>query len=234
MTEVKKYNSYEEIKDKIFPPSFQRDIIRVNVEGIKHYLLSTVSPCIGVIDLARFNGKLYCIDGNHRLTSLKELYEQNIIRHFFCIIYLVNSMEEMRNIFQIRNHTQPIPDFILHPPQDKGVLLRNIQEFLTNIPLIKHVPQGSKCNRPFINIYKFISYIETCHHLQKWETLNDFSNFFFDVNEKIRRQTWNDTWLKKNKISDNMLNTIKEKCINYEKGEIYIGLYTNYEDFDII
>jgi hypothetical protein len=229
--EVKKYNSYEEIENKIVPSSFQRGIILSAVREIKDYLRTTPLPRIGVIDLAKYNGQLYCIDGNHRLTALKEMYESSIIRPFFCIIYTVNSIEEMESIFKIRNHSQPIPNFIIHPPEDKGLLLRLIFNFLQDKPLVKNVAQGTKCNRPFINVNKFMEYVEDSQHLPSWENLSQFEEFFFHINEKIRRLSLSEDWRKRHKVTENMLTTITEKCTN-SPYKIYIGLYSNYDDFD--
>lgn len=236
MTETKKYNSYEEIENKLHLPSFQRDINRNVVDEIKEYIKSrrkeNLDLTIGVIDLCKLNGQLFCIDGQHRIKALEELYnETKKDIPFYCIIYTVSSKEEMEEIFKIRNYNIPLPDFIISPPIGKQDLIREISRFMMDLPLTKIGKSGSKTRRPNIDLNRFMDFLTDSELLNQCQIIEDFTAVFWKINEKIRKNRNKEDFLKTHNISENMLKTIEDKCSNYE-CKIFIGLYTDYSKFD--
>lgn len=233
--EIKTFNSYEEIQEKIYIPSFQRDLNEEIVNNIKDYISecynNNISICIGVIDLCKLNSNLYLIDGQHRFSAIKKFYEEtgNDIR-FHCIIYTVKSFEEMTEIFKLRNYSLPVPDFIINPPKDKGPLLREIQTYLFNLgSIFKIKSKRDKINRPYIDLHKFMEYITDSVILTKSENIEEFKKYFWQINKIIKKKQKSQTWIEKNKITEHMLEIIKEKS---QEDLIYIGLYKNYQEFD--
>jgi hypothetical protein len=237
MTETKKYNSYEEIENKLYIPSFQRDINRNVVNEIKEYIKSRLEKnldlTIGVIDLCKFNAQLFCIDGQHRIKALEELYiETKKDIPFHCIIYTISTKEEMEEIFKLRNYNIPVPHFIMFPPTGKQELIREINKFMwDDLPLIKMPRSGSKIYRPYIDLNRFMEYLTDSELLNQCEKIEDFITIFWKINEKIRRNKNKEEFKKNHNISNKMLETIKDKCSDYDKN-LFIGLYTDYSKFD--
>jgi hypothetical protein len=105
-TLYKKCNSILDIKDQIYIPSVQRNIIRPHVVEIKEYINTSINegkePILGAIDLAYYDYKYYLIDGQHRFTALNEVtMERNIPIPFHTLIYLVTSQEELEQVQDI-------------------------------------------------------------------------------------------------------------------------------------
>ena len=103
----KKFNSILEI-DTICIPDIQRTLIRPHIDDLKVHIKESLAkgrePIFGTIDLAYYNHKYWAVDGQHRLTSLQELYnEEKIIIPVHTLIYNVNSDTELEEIFNIRN-----------------------------------------------------------------------------------------------------------------------------------
>src|SRR5438132_13860642 len=142
MSEVKTYNSYEDIEDKIYVPSFQRDLNLELVADIKKYIYERYKQklhlCIGVLDFCKYNAQLFVVNGQHRVKALEEFYKEtgNEIK-FHAIIYTVTSQEEMQEIFKLLNSGLKVPDFILNLPTDKQKLIRKINKFILELSLTK-------------------------------------------------------------------------------------------------
>lgn len=233
--EIKKYYSYEDIQNRIYIPSFQRDLNLEIVNNIKQYIIDQQTKnlpiCIGVIDLCKCgDGQLYVTDGRHRLAALELFYnETKIDVEFYAIIYTVSSFEEMKKIFILRNSGLPVPEFILNPPLGKKELVKEINMFMLTLPLVKIPTPGSKTNKPTINLTKFMEYLIDSKYLELINTLDEFIFIFWSINEKIKQKKKNETWRKKFKVTESMLEKISEKCTD---KKIYLGLLSNYADFD--
>lgn len=235
--EIKKFVSYDEIAEKIYTPSFQRELNPEVVSSIKEYIYDRqkqdLDIQIGVMDLCKFNGQLFSVDGRHRLKALEEFYtetKKNIT--FYAIVYTVSSQEEMEEIFKIRNSGIPVPDFILNPPLGKGPLLKQINSYLRELPIVKISKPGSKANRPSVDLALFMEYLTESELLEICTDLNSFIENFLKINRKIGKKTRDENWIKKMKITDTMLETIQDKFKNSEVAPIYVGLYKSYGEID--
>ena len=159
----------------------------------------------------------------------EELYNENGQEiKFHCIIYTISTQEEMEEIFKLRNYSRPVPDFILSPPLGKQQLIREINRFMMELPLTKLPKPGSNVNRPHINIAVFMKYLTDSELLNQCQTLHDFSIKFWEINEKIRKNSLPEDYRKKHKITSNMLEIINKNT----SPKIFIGLCTDYSRFD--
>lgn len=229
--EVKKFTSYEEIVNKIHLPSFQRDLNFEVVQNITTYILTrsklNLECNLGVIDLCKFNNQLFLIDGRHRLKAIENAYLEKKHITFYAIIYTVSTQEEMLNIFVIRNSGTAVPDFILHPPDGKGQLLREINSYLRELPLVKIPKPGSKVNRPHLNLTAFMEYLSDSEFLIEINTKDEFVELFNKVNKKLRKKVRDEAWQKKYGITENMLEIVLK-----EEDSMCIGLCKSYTLLD--
>jgi len=74
-----------------------------------------------------------------------------------------------------------------------------------------------------------MEYITDSVILTKSENIEEFKKYFWQINKIIKKKQKSQTWIEKNKITEHMLEIIKEKS---HEDLIYIGLYKNYQEFD--
>ena len=236
MTELKTYDSFESLSDRIYTPSFQRNINREVVNNIKKYIYErqelNLHLCIGVLDLCKFGSQLFVMNGQHRLKALEEYYkETNKDVKFHAIIYTVYDSNEMESIFKLLNSGLAVPDYIISPPEGKKELLSKIELWLRELPLTR-IASGTKVIRPNIDLTKFMNYLTDSEWLIQTNTFEEFKIIFWKINHKIRKNKNHDSWKKKLGVTDNMLNKIADLCQNYEGDKIFIGLYKDYSALD--
>ena len=222
------YGSYEDLKDTIHIPSFQRNINPEAVLALKQHIVKCLddhrTPILGVIDLVKLHGQLFCIDGQHRLKAISEVFAETRKEiTFSCIIYNVSSFEEMKEIFQQRNYGIDMPEFLIYPVDGKDALLNDIKCFLKEAHPIIFIDKV-KPNRPYVNIDKFMDYVNDSELIGSVNNVDEFKTLFYLINRVIK---------KKSRVVDsqtefNKRYTIKqpmrEKCAEWD---CFIGLLKN-------
>lgn len=228
-TLYKKCNSVLDIKDQMYIPSIQRNIIRQHVIEIKEYINQSLvegkEPILGALDLAYYDYKYYLIDGQHRFTALNEVtVEKNIPIPFHCLIYVVTSQEELEQIFLIRNKNVPLADFLKILNEEKKSLLKIIISFLESN--YKEVFRYDKKIRPFIDINTFIENFRSSRLYSIIENITEFVDVFNMLNQECYTKvaTMSEKDRKKYGISDPMISF-------WSTHGIYIGFDKNYEIF---
>lgn len=228
-TLYKKCNSILEIKEQIYIPSVQRNIIRQHVVEIKEYINKSLSegkePILGAIDLAYYDYKYYLIDGQHRFVALSEVtMERNLPIPFHCLIYLVTSQEELEEVFLIRNKNVPLADFLKSLNEEKSSLLKVIVSFLeTNY---KEIFRYDKKVRPYIEINTFIEHFRSSRLYSIIENISQFVDVFNMLNQECytKVMTMTEKERKKYGVSDSMISV-------WSNNGVYIGFDKNYEFF---
>lgn len=209
MTDVIRFKSYKDFKGlNISKPSFQREIMPEQIGRMKEHILKMYhqnnEPMFGVIFLADLNDNLFIVDGQHRLTSIKEIYEEKKLDiPFDCKIYKINTSNQLKEFFQIVNKNIAIPEFILSCQEtDKTSLLREIQQLISER---KGFSLTAK-NRPQISLINFINTLSESKLMEIIKTKNDFCKVLEFMNNKNRELIKDQLYCKKHKITQNMLN----------------------------
>ena len=224
--EIRTFNSYTELDGQVNTPSIQRELMDNHVQSLVDHIIRRAAqglePVFGALDLVKFDGIYFVIDGQHRLAALQRaLTVHRVTTRFFCVIYHVKNRDEMAEIFQTRNKGLRVPDFILHLEGRKQPLLKQIQEYVQMISLFDHRLK----NRPNINIPLFMDHLLQSKMLNLIETLADFKDIFEQINLANQQKYANITTRKKHDISDAMY----QKCT---QTGIYIGLDKSTPWFD--
>ncbi len=227
MNSLKIYESYEEIKNKIHTPSIQRDLILEHVKTLRSHInirsLENKEPIFGALDFAELNNILYVVDGQHRLKALEEEFIQNNRKvKIYAIVYKVNTLQEIKEIFIIRNKGIPIPEFLVTETSDVKIdLLKEIY----NEVLSKPGFDLKKKIRPHVNIDNFIDSLSKSDMLGILTSLNDFKIVLAKINEDCRQNSDNKKYLSKHGVSESMLKKFKE-------WGNYVGIDKNLPYFD--
>lgn len=224
----KKFNSILEI-ETISIPAIQRTLIRPHIEDLKVHIKDFVSkgkePIFGTIDLAYYNHKYWAVDGQHRLTSLTEVYnEDKIIIPVHTLIYNVCSDKELEEIFTLRNKSIPINIFITAENEKKKQLLKDITEFLS----IEHknIFRYDKILRPYIHIDAFIEQFRSSKLYSVINTKEEFIVLFNMINQYCFNKVSSMSEKEKRKygLSKAMIDL-------WTLNGIFIGYDKNYEIF---
>jgi len=230
----KKFNSILEI-DTICIPAIQRTLIRPHINDLKVHIKESLAkgrePIFGTIDLAYYNHKYWAVDGQHRLTSLQELYnEEKIIIPVHTLIYNVNSDTELEEIFNIRNKSIPISIFIADENEKKKQLIKDITEFLSTDH--KNIFRYDKILRPYIHVDTFLEQFRSSKLYSAINTKEQFISLFNMLNQYCfnKVSVMNDKQKRKYGLSKAMIDL-------WTLNGIFIGYDKNYEifseDFDI-
>ena len=104
-------------------PDFQRILNNDKVEEIEEHIKhNPLFPTI-VLEIGYLYSEFYLIDGQHRLTALKNT---NLINFIFEIhLTIVNTNEELKNLFKLINQNTQIPD--------DWLLINNMNDVKTNM-----------------------------------------------------------------------------------------------------
>lgn len=191
-------------------------------KGVKH----KEYKFIGVISLCNLNEKYFLIDGQHRFNVMYYLY--NRYKHNFNVnvqIINVESMEDIKEVFDNINKNTPLPDMNFENSFEKDIISDTVLYFQSKYPLIWS--EYSKCHRPSI----FINYFEeTILFIQKHIKSKNYEiliEIIEDYNDKHKNYVIED--YRDRSLTENMLNQAK-------KSEFYLGLYKydNNQDYGYI
>lgn len=194
------HQSYGEIYNMIHKPSIQRDIDENVVLEMRQHIKDTLSwgrtPIFGCLDVVNYKGIYYVTDGMHRLRALQDEYLENGIPVQFNIIYYnVDLWSDLVYIFEMRNKSVPLPDYIKFGNDPNVLLLKDIQNYLsTTYPVIFN----TKNNRPYINLTNFMNKLTNSELLKSIDSLDKFKLAFVKANNDVKNNTNNPGWCKKN------------------------------------
>jgi hypothetical protein len=190
--EYRQYSSFEEVRGRLAKLSYQRGIIEEQVghilAGIENSITKGREPALGAIELAHFKDKFYVIDGQHRLLALKRYYEKTGIGvPFHSIIYRVDNLEEMKELFLDRNRGIPLPDYMKKLDNSKRSLLLEIRDYLSaNFDrFFVTTSKGARVNRPRKNIDIFIDDLDHSEIFHLINSIDDFETMLYMINDDL-------------------------------------------------
>jgi len=227
MTTLKIYGSYEEIKNKIYIPKAQREPIPEHVKTLRSHInmrfIENKEPIFGALDFAELDDILYVVDGQHRLKAIEEEFKQNNRKvKIYAIVYKVTRMQEIKDMFIIRNKGIPIPEFLVTETSEvKTDLLKEIYSEILGKPGF----DLNKKNRPYVNIPNFIDCLSKSDMLGIIITVDDFKIILKKINEDCIQNSLNKKYLSKYSISEPMLKKFRE-------WGNYIGIDKNFPFFE--
>lgn len=196
--------SFEKLNPKLIKcPDFQRLLNNDKVEEIEEHLKHNPLFPIIVLEIGYLYDEFYLIDGQHRLAALKNI---NLVNYDFEIhLTIVNTNEELKNLFELINKNTKIPD--------DWLLINNINDIKTNMidifnsDLFRQILKTSnKPHRPHLSRPQLENMITTLYtnnieiklkHFEKLDTLykdysyENFPNTTGKTNEELLK-TCND------------------------------------------
>lgn len=112
------------IISEIEKPSFQRNKDVSRISEIKSYLIEQKKsheyyPFLGVITLGRLNQKLYCIDGQHRLSAYNDLLSADSEINILVDIREVDDYTQLRDLYKKINQCVTVPDYLLYEENEE-------------------------------------------------------------------------------------------------------------------
>lgn len=227
-----KYDSYLDIKGKLYIPSLQRDLDESRIPQMVSHIYQAfemrAAPIFGAVTLCNLDNRLYVIDGQHRLKALEKHHElTGKLVPFYAVIYTITDPDMMKFIFSKINAGVPLPNYISNPGQDddRKTLLRNIEAKIKNLPLFKTT--STRQYRPYINVTFFMNQLEHSYLIESVETCDHFLQILGDANQKLQAKCHDASYISVNKITPAMI----KKC---EKSGIYIGIDQNMLWFDTL
>jgi hypothetical protein len=228
----RRFNSYEELSKSIEIPSVQRNLIPKNVESIRKYIQECRSsrrePILGTIDLVtvRGDGKLYLVDGQHRMTAIQQEYIENkAIIPIHTMVYFVETYQEIPKVYQVRNAGIPVPEYYLSLSSAMNVkkkLIGEIEEYLATVPTFKRKSSA----RPYVSIENFMESFVNSKIFSICGTIQDFIRILGLINQDCyNRLMYMDAKEKKKLgISDKMMSV-------WENTGVYVGYNLNFPYF---
>jgi len=213
--EYKLYNSYIDFPNDILEDaSFQRNIIDEHVDKIIDYIIESydrgIEASLGCIELAHYSGRIYVIDGQHRLAAYKKAWlKHKCITKIHTFNYFVYDYDEIESIFMLRNKNYEVPAYIKKLKGKHTRILKDIERFLT-----KEWPRifttKANCNRPTINIDKFMKKIMNSGLLNLAQKIDEFVIVVRYINDECKNLVLSGgNAMKKYKITENMLTKMK-------------------------
>ena len=195
--------------------NYNRDISLNNVKRIKKSIqtFGDNGECFPIV----IDEKGVIIDGQHRIKAIKLAYEENINIKIKCLEYEVESVQEMIEIFQVRNKSMEIPEYYVNSFGEDKRILRSFERKLREMGGCFN----DKRNRPNIIVKEFMNSLKNSNLLNEIRDVNSFEIFLNNVNKKIKKKLKDQNFVKKNKISETMI----EKC---EEWNHYYGLIKNF------
>jgi hypothetical protein len=232
---IKQFSSYAEIEGKYSIPSIQRDIIDQRVSELRTHIKDNISKerslAFGCISIVNYNQKYYIIDGQHRLKAIREEYKlNNLIISFNAIIYDAKTKEDMQYYFTSINKGIPIPQFLIDCDNEaERDILKEIQKYIST----KKGFELKKSSRPYTNIDHFMDVLRKSDIMKNIANIDDFKIIYEFVNSKNRELILNPSYVKKQKISSNMLMKWKE-FHNYMGVDLHLPWFDNSENCQIL
>jgi len=153
----------ELIEYQINFPNCQRDIIEPHVDEIVQYQKSffknnSIYLIMGCIELCRLDGKLFCIDGQHRYHAFCKLFNEDNTNNFYVDIEIIECRDEneMVSFFKIINMNKPVPEFLKNY---KPLIAVDLKKYINNT-YSQYIKDSTRPIRPNINLIKFLENIQ--------------------------------------------------------------------------
>lgn len=208
-------------------PSIQRLFHKEKIDEIynyqkNYYLENKCLNYLGVLNLNYYirENKFFLIDGQHRYESLKKLLEDNINDSVFIEIIKVETLNDIKNNYQIINKNTPLPEFTydITPDIYKNILILFQNKYGKDYDDI-FSSDIKKCKRPKISRNRFEEALEYIIIKLNITNENDLFNKIENLNKKISK--WNiDNFPKMSSLKNpnKLINTCRE--LNF-----FLGLY---------
>lgn len=212
-------------------PGFQRELAEEHVQQMiahqremfskfKYYLF------LGTLEFARYNGILYCIDGQHRYHAMCELVRADPLSDFEIVIEIIEAMclDEAEELFQLVNKTRPLPSFLLKEEDHMEVTVavktskmgaRELRDYMKKT-YKAFLSTSDKPQRPNVNLDKFVEAIEQRYPT---ECAGNVIEWFQRMNEVHHEY-----------LEDNRANEPFDKCLSAiakkdGTAPLYLGCY---------
>jgi hypothetical protein len=178
-------------------PDFQRILNNDKVEEIEEHIKhNPLFPTI-VLEIGYLYSEFYLIDGQHRLTALKNT---NLINFIFEIhLTIVNTNEELKNLFKLINQNTQIPDdwLLINNMNDVKTNMTDIfnSDLFSQIIKISNKPHRPHLSRPQLdnmitdlytnNIIIKLEHFEKLNNIYKDYSFENFPNTTGKTNEEL-------------------------------------------------
>jgi|UniRef100_A0A6C0BPM2 hypothetical protein len=240
MNVIKERSSVKlETIDKILDyhiPSFQRLLNKEYIQSLcedqlREYETFNSFSALQSITCALYIGKMYVLDGQHRIHMFKTLKEKNgvsLSKNIVPVItYYVDTLDELRDYYNRINKHNPINPLQLDDNWQKYKIF--FEWFaLTFKPYIKPT-KNTRC--PHFNLDEMMNHLNTFSSLHNVQNMNMFINSIILLNDFL---ITNREQIKNNQIQQDLSVNIT-KCYS-KKNATYpcmLGLWRQYEWFDI-
>ena len=224
----KHYRSWSEFKEsaKVIIPPCQRNLDSDRIKGLKDHIYKNqrnrLDPYFRALDICILDGKLYLVDGQHRLEAIKKCFiEHKDIDVAFSIKYYdCRSYAQLCDVFKTLNQNVAVPNYLLFESHSDSKLYKDISAWiLQDYKLFKD--SSVRIVRPFLSIDVFFEAIGLSSGNLGITSVEEF---------KVRFNNWNDYLRKKyadfkNKKDFTITDAMMTKC---KKDKNYFGLDKNY------
>lgn len=139
---------------RLVPASFQRNVQPQQVDAIVKYLEAygeAERPSLGVVTIAHYRERMYCVDGQHRLHAYATLAERGVDVPILALHHVLPSFRAVRSLFAAVNKCVAVPDFLLSEEHAaKQLVVKRVVQLLqcTHRPFFVHAAGGSERRRP--------------------------------------------------------------------------------------
>lgn len=149
----------------VFTPEVQRDIRKEHVEEIYAFQVAHHDRVgcycfLGVLTFALYDGKYFCLDGQHRYAAVRQLYTTFGRDFYLDIEELTCATEaEMIEYFRIINLNSPVPDFLRDFRPQVAVVLRGHLKSVYS----RYLSSAASPHKPNIALEAFLSKLQLQH-----------------------------------------------------------------------
>lgn len=217
------------LKDGVaIPPNFQRALCEEHVNKIKSSIDIDNFVFIGCIIIGTYSNKnIVLLDGNHRISALKSLFEDHGEKVFDPIIncnyiFLENEEEAEKYFNQINNCRAPhtLPETL-----EQSSVNRIITELRNRYRDTFRQTKTGKVQRPNISINECITMLSELQNKTKLD-LNEFMTKVNDLEKRFREKALKNPLSMKSMSSDTMetMSKLIDKCRNQD---CFLGLRPN-------
>ena len=218
----------------IISPGFQRIIDMDNVNRIKESYLKNPNCILDseiLIGQDKCLERYYIIDGQHRLTALKDLID-NIPDALVNIkIKICDNMDELFETYKNRNSNSPLEDFqkvLLEENVGRGEveIWIAVERFIVTQykPFLK---KDMNCKKPNVCLNYVMNRLKSSHMLSVYRTGNEVINRLNVINQRIYNEYLRICKLDSEKMSrdakkvvDSMANTLTKINEHTQRGQV--------------
>jgi hypothetical protein len=214
------FNQLSSVETPVFQRALDETRVVELIQYVKTKLDENKPPVLGVISLAKISGKLYILDGQHRLEAFRRIPDYRSIA-IMTIVYEVKNIIEAQQIFRDINLSVPVSEvFLVNPStinlaqnelqsQKRRILQEACLKFNTKYKFFSDTPG----NRPRVTLGLFMEKIE---HSGWWECFNDqiSANVLLGYFNEIAKTT---AW-------DGDRNNIRSKYSSLTRGSFNLDL----------